>query len=198
MPKGLVALVVALALAGCAGSSATDTGAGFVSGSGTVDFAPDERDPAPDITATTLEGEELSLSDFDGVVVLNFWASWCGPCASEAPDLVATHEAYGDRGVSLLGVNVRDSETNARSFERDFGIPYPSWFDADSSIASRFGGIGPSALPTTIIVDDDGRVASRLFGAVTEGQLAGRLDALLAEREEAVHPRRTVRDGDGG
>lgn len=185
MRRRLAALAALLLVAGCSAGASGDTGAGFVSGSGTVDFQPEERDAAPEVSAETLEGEEVALADLEGIVVLNFWASWCGPCATEAPDLVAVHERYADRGVHLMGVNVRDSATNARSFERDFAIPYPSWHDEDSSIASRFGGIGPSALPTTILIDDQQRVAARLFGAVSAEQLGQRIDALLEERDQA-------------
>ena len=173
--------VAALALGACQGGSATETGAGFVSGSGTVDLEPDEREPAPEVAGETLDGEPLNLDDLDGLVVLNFWASWCGPCAAEAPDLIATHERYADRGVHLVGVNVRDSRANAQSFERDFEKPYPSLYDEDSSIAASFGGIGASALPTTLVLDEDHQVAARLFGRVTDTQLASRIDRLLDE-----------------
>ena len=183
-----------LLLAACQGGSATETGAGFVAGSGTVDLDVDEREPAPDVAGETLDGEDLSVGALDGPVVLNFWASWCGPCAAEAPDLVATHERYADRGVHLIGVNVRDSRTNARSFERDFEKPYPSLYDEDSSIAASFGGIGASALPTTIILDGEHRVAARLFGRVTDSQLAQRIDRLL---DEAAADQRGDQAGSG-
>lgn len=192
MPRGLYFIVLALVLAGCSAGGSSDTGAGFVAGTGSVDFLAADRDPAPSVTAETLEGEQLSLEDMDGIVVVNFWASWCGPCATEAPDLVAIHDTYRDRGVHVVGVNVRDTTTNALSFERDFRVPYPSWFDPDAQIAARFGGIGPSALPTTILVDHEGRVASRLFGAVTARQLSPRLDALIEDADaEASRPTTT-------
>lgn len=192
MPRALTAAAIlagSLLLGGCLGGSADEAEAGFVSGSGTVDIDAGEREPAPEVSGETLEGDRLDVSELDGIVVLNFWASWCGPCAAEAPDLVATHERYADRGVHLVGVNVRDSRANARSFTRDFSKPYPSLYDEDSSVAAAFGGIGASALPTTIILDDEHRVAARLFGRVTEDQLASRIDALLEE---------AAADGDDG
>lgn len=188
MHARILLLLLALTLVGCQTGVATEGGAGFIAGAGTVDLDPHERSPAPAVQGVTLEGDPLALSDLDGIVVVNFWASWCGPCAAEAPDLVATHDRYADRGVSLLGVNVRDSQTNARSFERDHAKPYPSLFDEDQSIAAQFGGIGAAALPTTVLIDTDGNVAARLFGQVTADALAARLDALLAEADRQDEP----------
>jgi thiol-disulfide isomerase/thioredoxin len=141
-----------------------------------------DRQPAPEVVADTLDGETLALSDVEGgPVLVNFWASWCGPCIQEAPALRAVHDTYAAQGVQVLGVNVRDTPTNARQFERDLEIPYPSWHDPSAQIAARFGGIGPAGLPSTIILDADHRVAVRLVGAVTFDQLQGYLDPLLEE-----------------
>ncbi len=142
----------------------------------------DRREPAPEVAGETLDGEQLALADVEGPVVVNFWASWCGPCVGEAPELRNIAQAYEDR-VTVLGVNVRDNPTNARRFESDLGIPFPSWSDPSSEIAAAFGGIGPAALPSTLILDDQHRVAVRLFGAVTYSQVSGYLDPLLAEAE---------------
>jgi thiol-disulfide isomerase/thioredoxin len=133
------------------------------------------------VTGPALDGSELSLEQFDGPVVVNFWASWCGPCAQEAPHLAALAEQYGPKGVSIVGVNVRDSVANAKAFEREYGIRYPSWDDESAQIASQFGALGPAGLPSTVLIDSEQRVAARLFGAVTARQLAPRLDGLLAE-----------------
>lgn len=142
---------------------------------------PDERPAAPAIVAETLDGEQLALADLGGPVVVNFWASWCGPCVTEAPELRNVAASYAEQGVDVVGVNVRDTPTNARRFEADLGIPFPSWSDPSSELAAAFGGIGPAALPSTLVLDVEHRVAVRLFGAVTYSQLRTYLDALLAE-----------------
>lgn len=98
---------------------------------------------------------------------------------------MAIAEQYGPQGVHVVGVNVKDqSVANAKSFERDHGITYPSWHDEAAVIAASFGGIGPAALPSTILLDADHRVAVRLFGAVTARQLAPHLEGLLAEGDD--------------
>jgi thiol-disulfide isomerase/thioredoxin len=111
------------------------------------------------------DGTELSLADYAGeVVVLNFWASWCGPCRAEQPELNAAATAMADLPVAFLGVNIDDTVPNAQAHEREFEIPYPSVFDPAAAYASEFGGVGPRSIPTTILIDAEGRVAARLFG----------------------------------
>jgi thiol-disulfide isomerase/thioredoxin len=150
-----------------------------------------DRPAAPDLVAETLDGETLALSELSGPVVVNFWASWCGPCVTEAPELRNVALGYEDRGVSVVGVNVRDTPVNARRFESDLDIPFPSWADPSSQIAASFGGIGPAGLPSTLVLDAEHRVAVRLFGAVTYTQLREYLEPLLAEagraEERAAH-----------
>lgn len=148
--------------------------------------------PMPDFTVATFPryladyGPSLSLSAYSGQpVVVNFWASWCGPCAAEVPELIDVAANY-DGEVELLGVNLQDTATNARSFERDQQVTYPSLFDRGAAIAAAFGGIAPEALPSTILIDGEGRVAVRLFGAVTGDILEPYLDALLAEGASAA------------
>lgn len=178
----LCILSLTLLATGCATGNATESEGDFVAGDGSVrTFSPAEREPAPAVTGTTLDGEALDLADLEGIVVVNFWASWCGPCATETPHLVAIANEYSDRGVSVLGVNVKDQPANARSFEREFSVPYPSLYDEAAAIAASFGGIGPAALPSTIILDAQHRVAVRAFGAVDAAKVSRYLDALLAE-----------------
>ncbi|HVM15067.1 MAG TPA: TlpA disulfide reductase family protein [Egibacteraceae bacterium] len=174
-------LLLAVAVAACASAGGQESVSGrYVEGAGGVVFPTEEREPAPAVSGTTLEGEKLELADLEGPVLVNFWASWCGPCVREAPHLAAIAEQYADRGLHVVGVNVKDSSlVNARNFEREHAIPYPSWHDEAATIAAAFGGIGPAALPSTILLDAEHRVAVRLFGAVTARQLAPHLDELL-------------------
>ena len=148
----------------------------------------DDRDPAPEVTWDTLEGEEMVLQDLDGPVIINFWASWCPPCVEEAPELAQLHDAYEDQA-HVIGVNVQDSETNGLSFERANDIPFPSWYDPAGEIAADFGAIGPQGLPSTLLLDEDHNVALRLFGAITFPQVANYIEPLLAEAEGDDHAR---------
>ena len=175
-----LALACAFALVACTpGSSQEARVGGFVTARGGDFIERDQREPAPDVAAETLDGDMLVLAELDGPVLVNFWASWCAPCATEAPHLQAVHDAYGPRGLHVVGVNVRDNRPNALTFERDFGVTFPSWYDKAGAIAARFGGIGPAGLPSTILLDAEHRVAVRLFGAVTGARLAPYLEKLV-------------------
>jgi thiol-disulfide isomerase/thioredoxin len=172
-PAVLAALLgLCLLVTGC---SETRGGAeGFVSGSGTLTMVPPgEREPAPEIEGQTLDGKPLSLADYDGQVrVLNVWGSWCGPCRSEAPELVAAAKRLADDGVQFVGINVRDhgQREAAKAFARRFEVPYPSLYDPDGSTLL---GLRPraSAIPSTLVVDAEGRVAAAVLGEVTESTL---------------------------
>lgn len=174
--------VLVVALAGCTlGAPENNPGGGAL---GINDFpliAQGDREPAPDFCGSTIQEETLCLADLpDHPVLLNFWASWCGPCAREMPALIATAADYGDQ-ISVVGVNEQDSRVNARSFERDQQVTYPSLFDEGAVIAAQFGGIAPEALPSTILLDAEHRVAVRLFGERDQAQLASYLDELTTE-----------------
>jgi len=177
-------LVLALSLSGCSARQDDGRAQGFIQGDGSAQvLAPAERQPAPPVDAETVSGGRLALADLDGPVVVNFWASWCGPCVKEAPALSNVAKAYADQGVHIVGVNVKDRPANARAFERDLEVVYESWYDEAAAIAAAFGGIGPAALPSTIVLDAEHRVAVRLAGAVTEPQLSVYLDRLLDEQD---------------
>lgn len=176
---GVVATVLAVAglLAACSGNGgASDQSAGgdirYVAGSGTVTtIPPGERKPAPDLSGKTLDGEQLRLADYKGkVVVLNVWGSWCAPCRKEAPDLVAASQALEQRGVAFVGVNTRDATVEpAQAFVRRYKVPYPSIYDPDGQLLLGFlGSLPANAIPTTLVIDAEGRVAARVVGEVTK------------------------------
>lgn len=172
----IAVLMVALLLAGC-GASASDptNGAGFEEGDGTVTIVPAaERVIPPTLAGSTLEQRKVSTKDFAGkVVVINVWGSWCAPCRAEAPELQAAHEELGP-GVEFLGVNTRDLDTApALAFQRSFKITYPSLFDPNGELLLSFGQLPPKAIPSTVVLDSEGRLAARVVGAVNATTLKG-------------------------
>jgi cytochrome c biogenesis protein CcmG/thiol:disulfide interchange protein DsbE len=135
---------------------------------------------APDFTLPTLDGETFRLSDQRGqVVVINFWASWCGPCRDEAPALQRIWERYRDQGVMVVGVTYADEPDDSRAFMREFGVTYPNLDDARSEVSKDFYHI--TGVPETFVVDQAGNVARFYFSVVNEAELTAVIDELLAE-----------------
>ena len=188
VPRLSAALLAAvLALSGCAGGTEIQTGGEedrFISGDGSATvFDEGERDSAPDVTGTTFDGDEISLSDYGGrILVLNVWASWCGPCRAEQPVLDEVHAEYGDLGVDFLGVNIKDNETAALSYTENKGVAYPSLHDQPGEVPQAFREtVPPRAIPSTLILDPEGDIAARVIGPTTYGQLTGLLNPLVVE-----------------
>jgi thiol-disulfide isomerase/thioredoxin len=109
-------------------------------------------------------------------LVVNVWASWCGPCRDEAPDLARVASAYAGR-VRFLGIDVLDARPSARAFVREFGWPYPSLYDPAGRIRDRLGLVGQ---PATLLYDAEGRLVETHVGPITAEQLAAELERLLA------------------
>lgn len=181
---GLLAL--APLLAACSGSSdaASQANAGYVSGDGVVVEIPPEVRAAPlEVRGTTYSGDDFDSAALRGAsLVINVWYASCPPCRVEAPALKAVHADYGPPGVEFVGVNTRDKAGPAAAFEETFGITYPSIPDPDGAvIASMDGSVSPNAVPTTLILDAEGRVAARITGAADQSTLESLLDAVLEE-----------------
>jgi peroxiredoxin len=136
--------------------------------------AREDRRPAPEFREPALGGGTIDSRDYEGkVVVVNFWASWCGPCRREAPALQRLWEEYGDRGVQFLGVNLNDDPAAARAYEEEFGITYPSVSDPSGKVAYLFQVL---ALPTTFVIGRDGWIAYHFTGIVTDPLLRGSIE----------------------
>lgn len=143
--------------------------------------------PAPDFQLTLFEGfpgnagkNPVSLSDLKGkVVVLNFWASWCIPCAQEAADLQATYEKYKDKGVVFVGVDWTDIEGDALNYLKRFGITYANGPDLQTKIGPRYH---ISGVPETYVMDRNGNVQFTKISPITVAELSGVIDRLLQQQ----------------
>lgn len=164
-------------LTACTDAPSGSGEAGFISGKGIITMLPvDEREAPGEVAGETLDGEQISLSDFAGrTVVVNVWGAWCGPCRREAPDLVAAADELADQGVAFLGIDSRDrDQAAARAFVRRYEIPYPSIYDpAGETLLAFRGTLTPNSIPSTVVIDEQGRVAARVLGEVSENTLVG-------------------------
>jgi thiol-disulfide isomerase/thioredoxin len=172
---GLAAVAAVGLLAGCGDDVGSSGDEGYVSGNGIVTTvkAAERRAPAS-VTGTTLDGARVSLADFRGqVVVVNVWGSWCSPCRAEAPMLADAARELTPKGVAFVGIDSRDpSKAAARAFVRRFDVPYPSIYDQGGKTLLAFRGtLSPNAVPSTVVIDPQGRVASSVLGAITRTTL---------------------------
>jgi peroxiredoxin len=188
LPAALLAAL--LAVAGCStGTDAVSTGTefNFVSPGGQIDltYEGDDRQRIPELQGESLldEGEQLKLSSYQGeVVVLNLWGAWCPPCRVEAPQLQEVWESYGDKGVQVLGIDVRDYQRSApEDFMRDTGLTYPSLYDPPGRSLLALKGYPRAAVPSTIVLDKHHRVAAVFLRDLLAEDLTPVVDRLLAE-----------------
>ena len=123
---------------------------------GTYADAASVKGQAPNFTLKSLGGKNLKLSEMTGnVVLINFWASWCGPCREEMPLLNDLHKKYEPLGFTVLGVNVEEDARNARGFLKNFPVDFPVVLDNKNTVSKKYNVI---AMPTTVVVDRDGKM----------------------------------------
>ncbi len=189
-----VALAAAslLLLAGCSSDPLAEqfregSGKNYIAGDGTIsEFTEPQRGERIEFSGETVEGGTFDSADTLGeVTVVNFWYAGCAPCRVEAPILEEVSKSLADEGVVFVGVNVRDQAGTAASFEEKYGVSYPSILDVEPGTAQLAfaGDVPPAAVPTTIVLDREGRVAARVLGQLTEASiLESIIDRLLAEQ----------------
>ncbi|HSD48256.1 MAG TPA: TlpA disulfide reductase family protein [Actinomycetota bacterium] len=158
MKRVLAVVSASLALTACS-SNAADGPAGITEVSGR----------APALSGTTLQGARFAATDHAGrVLVVNFWATWCGPCREEQPALSSVAAEQGEDGAVFVGVNYRDDAAAARAYLNEFEVAYPSLEDPSGALAYRFG---VPYLPATVVVDASGELRFRAVGALDAGTL---------------------------
>jgi thiol-disulfide isomerase/thioredoxin len=178
-------LLTGTVLSACSNEVGSSGDSGFVSGKGIITRLPvsDRKEPGQ-VAGETLDGEAISLDDYAGkTVVVNVWGSWCAPCRAEAPDLVAASEELADKDVEFLGINSRDLDrVAAQAFQRRFEVPYPSIYDQQGKTLLAFRGtLSPNAIPSTVVIDEEGRVAASVIGEVTKATLVGLVEDVVSE-----------------
>ncbi|OQO90967.1 alkyl hydroperoxide reductase [Saccharomonospora piscinae] len=187
--------VAAVAVTGCAtGDDAVSQGGdfSFVSPGGQTDiyYEGEQRQDLPEVAGEDLfdPDERIAASDYEGrVLVLNIWGQWCNPCRSEAPELQKLYEQTRDAGVTVLGIDVRDyNRTAPRDFMRDRGLTYPSIYDPPGRSLVNLSGYPRNVVPSTLVVDRQGRVAAVFLRELLAADLRPLVDRLAAEEPPAA------------
>jgi peroxiredoxin len=182
----LAAVLALLALAACTGSDAVDQGAKstfkFKSGTSLGQLYPkSQRQQASTFTGTLLHGGTYDLASTRGkVVVINFWAAWCGPCKTETPQFDLLYRQLKAKGVDFVGIDTKDVKSNAQSFVKNYDISYPIVFDEPGKTALRLGNLPATALPFTVLLDQQGKVAAVYVIRLAAKDLQTAIDKLLA------------------
>jgi thiol-disulfide isomerase/thioredoxin len=186
MPRRFAVLLIAasITLTGCgaAAGSASKT-SGSVDVVGLTTYAVNDRHSAPALTGKTFDGSALSLGSVGKgkVVVLNVWASWCGPCREESPMLGAAAKSYAAQGVVFVGIDEADTTSAGRAFATSAGMTYPSLVDPQGTLLSKLKMLPQMGIPSTLVLDNRGRIAARVIGPTTAAELKQVLDGLVAQ-----------------
>ena len=178
MKKFGVALVALLLLSGCGNSGTSTAEESFVAGNGATSYiAIKDRIPAPKLSGMTLLGTNYTLPQ-GALAVVNVWASWCSPCRAEGPTLAALSIKYPE--INFVGILTRDNPVNAEAFVRKNKSPYPTLID-DSVLIGFSKSLPANAIPTTLVIDNNGKVAGRISGVVTIASLSELVDKIEQE-----------------
>ena len=163
------------------------SGANYISGDGAITvLAPESRTDSVQFEGDLDTGEFFSSSDYAGsVIVVNFWYAGCPPCRVEAADLESLHQQFLSDGVALVGVNIFDQAPTALTFANEFGVSYGSIMDVETgSVRLAFAGqVAPNAVPTTLVLDKQGRVSARISGVITDVDLLANIIEGVLEEE---------------
>jgi cytochrome c biogenesis protein CcmG/thiol:disulfide interchange protein DsbE len=182
----LPVLVLALTLAGCQSDSSpnpadapkSNVAAAEKSGPGAQQI--EDPQPVADVTLTTLDGASIDLREQDGkVVLLNFWATWCGPCIKEIPDLNELHADLHDEGLTVVGIANQQGRAEVEPFMKKHPMDYPVVTDSTGAINRELGPV--YVLPTTLVVGPDGTVRYKVPGVFPVDDLRDELEAMLEE-----------------
>jgi thiol-disulfide isomerase/thioredoxin len=170
--------VSALLLTSCGNGGSSIAQESYISGNGAVTFiSASDRAMAPKLSGDTLYGTKFNFAG-NKIAVVNVWASWCSPCRAEIPTLVALSEKYAD--VQFMGILTRDNLANAEVFARQLAVPYPNFID-DSLLLGFRNTLPANAIPTTVVIDKQGRVAARISGSATVSGLSNLIERLAGE-----------------
>jgi len=173
-----VIVISLLTLTACGGGGSTSAAENFVAGDGATTFvSPSKRIAAPALGGMTLLGTTYQLPKNE-VAVVNVWASWCSPCRAEEPTLAALTKIYPD--VNFVGILTRDNPVNAEAFVRKRNSPYPTLID-DSVLIGFSKSLPANAIPSTVVIDNNGKVAGRISGIVTIASLSELLNKVVSE-----------------
>jgi len=176
--KVFVTVILTAALTSCSGGGSSNSEESYVSGDGSVTFInPSDRIDAPAMAGMTLTGMNYAYT-IGRVTVVNVWASWCSPCRSEIPTLIDLSKKYTQ--VTFLGVLTRDMPPAAEAFARRFAIPYPTLID-DSILLGFRDSLPANAIPSTAVIDKNGKVAGRILGEVTVASLSKLIERVSSE-----------------
>jgi thiol-disulfide isomerase/thioredoxin len=175
---GIAAIFLGVIVLGCPATGAVGTGGDALDALRVIPAA--QPMEAPGFTLPAVAGPSVALQAFRGkVVLLNFWATWCGPCRREMPAIERLHRAYRDRGLAVLAVDFRESKEQVKAFSQELGLTFPALLDANGEVTFSYGA---RALPVTFLVGRDGKILWKAIGRREWDGPAGRayFDQLLA------------------